>query len=209
MEGTSERVQGLVRPGRGDETPAFVRAASRRQRSRPSYSFTSPRCINRFHQSFYDRSLDRISRSTLVFTLQRAARFSASADQASSQPPRFLLLHPLTREILVRRRNRYADGLQFPNDFLATGSMKYLCTRFEKYFVMGLLMGTYGGGFVEVFSREIDVTVAGCRNEGLFAFSASIPINQDFGSLIFCVLSCICDFFFLFSFFLRLQISST
>lgn len=67
---------------------------------------------------------------------------------------------------------------------------------------MGLQMGTYGGGFVEVFSREIDVTVAGCRNEGLFAFSASIPINQDFGSLIFCVLSCICDFFFSFFFFL-------
>lgn len=66
---------------------------------------------------------------------------------------------------------------------------------------MGLQMGTYGGGLVEVFSREIDVTVAGCRNEGLFAFSASIPINQDFGSLIFCVLGRICDFsFFLFSY---------
>lgn len=57
-------------------------------------------------------------------------------------------------------------------------------------------MGTYGGGFVEVFSREIDVTVAGCRNEGLFAFSASIPINQDFGSLIFWVASVISFFFF-------------
>lgn len=79
--------------------------------------------------------------------------------------------------------------------------MKYLCTRFEKYFVIGLQMGTYGGGFLEVFSREIDVTVAGCRNEGLFAFSASISINHDFGSLIFCVLSCTCDFvLFLFSY---------
>lgn len=45
------RVRGLVRPGRGEETPASVRAASRRERS--PYAFRSA-------HSFPGRSLDRI-----------------------------------------------------------------------------------------------------------------------------------------------------
>lgn len=68
VEGAAGEMQGLVRPGRGDGTPASVRAASRRERSphfRPRPRTGSP-------HSFPGRSLDRIAYSpTPVFTSSR------------------------------------------------------------------------------------------------------------------------------------------
>lgn len=65
--GRQERVQGLVRPGRGDGTPASVRAASRRERSphlsirvhAPLLSALVPRSFTRSYRVFDSLCLRR------------------------------------------------------------------------------------------------------------------------------------------------------